>query len=422
MKENISATIVAPKFEQEVVDEFLRDGYWVDWGGISAKGRNEIIGYGPTMGEIFLYSRDTWFGAPFVGGWRRKLLTNSLTMPVAMDLAPLDGTGRLNPIICYDLYGCTGTFRDPSGDGGKLAWLEPGPSPDVPWQHHLIGQIPALHRFRVGNFTTSGHMEIIGFPIVGLNGTHAVLPIVLFSSPSDGNSREKWPSKIINNGDFRFVHGVELIRGGNPTGSADALLICSDEGVRIFFYDINEEKWAWQTVGSGEGSQLERTGFKGSGDAAIGHLGSTGHDIVLSLEPFHGNTVCIYYATQGCSNLGSQWSRDILDVYGDPNELGEGPGHCVVAADFDNDGDDEFLVGLRGPEPWQGVYYYKIIDPVKGMYLKWKVSDASVARIKLIPREGAGVVDFATIGYSVKNYFEANNSQIVMHYFQKEGL
>jgi len=41
---------------------------------------------------------------------------------------------------------------------------------------------------------------------------------------------------------------------------------------------------------------------------------------------------------------GTTWKRFLLDVYGDPNENGEGPGHQIVCADFDNDGEDEFLV------------------------------------------------------------------------------
>jgi len=52
----------------------------------------------------------------------------------------------------------------------------------------------------------------------------------------------------------------------------------------------------------------------------------------------------------------------VLDVFDNPNALGEGPGHHVICADFDGDGDDEFLVALRGPSPWKGVYYYKVLD------------------------------------------------------------
>lgn len=62
------------------------------------------------------------------------------------------------------------------------------------------------------------------------------------------------------------------------------------------------------------------------------------------MEPFHGNTVAVYTEEPGESIADVVWKRTVLDVYGDPNDVGEGPEHHVVAADFDGDGDDEFLV------------------------------------------------------------------------------
>jgi hypothetical protein len=104
----------------------------------------------------------------------------------------------------------------------------------------------------------------------------------------------------------------------------------------------------------------------------------------------------------------------VLDVFGDPNALGEGPGHHVVCADFDNDGDDEFLVALRGPMPWQGVFLYKAIDVANGVFVKWRVSDDSAARIAVADFDGDGRLDFATIGYSVGGYYMADNPAIVL--------
>ena len=83
---------------------------------------------------------------------------------------------------------------------------------------------------------------------------------------------------------------------------------------------------------------------------------------------------------------------------------------------FDGDGDDEFLVGLRGPWPWQGVFYYKAIDIKNGVFAKWRVSDESVARIAIADFKNRGVIDFATIAYSVPNYYVAKEAKIVVHY------
>ena len=111
------------------------------------------------------------------------------------------------------------------------------------------------------------------------------------------------------------------------------------------------------------------------------------------------------------------WRRHVLDVYGTPTQQSKqgkgrvsslavfylhlcahvkiiGPGHFVITADFDNDGNDEFLVALWGPSPeepgrtsgaaeFQGVWYYKPVDLMNGTFAKWKIATESAARIAI---------------------------------------
>ena len=100
----------------------------------------------------------------------------------------------------------------------------------------------------------------------------------------------------------------------------------------------------------GEVSQHATTGFKGTGNMAMGRIGKDPSAHIATVKPFHGNTVAVYTAKVRDPHEGS-WKRHVLDQFGDPNDRGEGAGHHVVCADFDGDGDDEFLVALRGPCP-----------------------------------------------------------------------
>jgi len=121
--------------------------------------------------------------------------------------------------------------------------------------------------------------------------------------------------------------------------------------------------------------------------------------------------------------LGEQLLAQLHAQRSDALALGNGGDQRLHALDFGlhrsglaaRDGDDEFLIGLRGPEPWQGVIYYKAVDLERGLFLKWKVAEESTARIVAADFAGTGVDDFATISYSVEHYFVAPEAKITLH-------
>jgi hypothetical protein len=157
------------------------------------------------------------------------------------------------------------------------------------------------------------------------------------------------------------------------------VLLASEEGISWFGCGA-DGNWRQVLLGTGEQTQYEKTGFRGSGNVAFGRIGHDPYAFLATVEPFHGNTVAVY-SKHSPSLYDLEWKRVVLDVFGDPNDRGEGAGHHVVTADFDGDGDDEFLVGLRGPMPWEGVFYYKAVDVDQGLWTKTRVSSSSAARI-----------------------------------------
>lgn len=399
----------APRFSNEVVRDQLRDGYWLEAPDIDGDGSPDLFGYGLALGEIYWYQNKDW---------TRRLVADRIRMPVGADFADISGNGYPDIVYCYELYGPIGTIHDPDPQGGKISWLEnrgDAATSDERWTSHYIGRTTGMHRLRVGHFTQTERLEVIGLPIVAVENVHAVLPVVLFTQPDDVHSAAEWPMTLIDDTGFRMIHGAEKKKGLIPGSDRDSILLASDEGVTWLHYDTGEQRWKSVLIGEGELTQFERTGFRGSGDLDVGRVGDDPFGYVAAVEPFHGNTVAVYTKQPGTAPETATWRRTLLDVYGDPNDNGEGPGHQVLCADFDGDGEDEFLVGLRGPWPWQGVMYYKAIDLANGVFAKWRVSDESVARIAVADFNGDGRLDFATIGYSVQNYYVAEDAKISLH-------
>lgn len=398
-------TPTPPSFTAHVVADQLRDGYWLEAPDIDGDGRPDLFGYGLRLGEIYWYQN----GAD----WRRRLVADGFRMPVGADYADITGNGHPDIVVCHELYGPIGTIHDPDPEGGKIDWIEHPGNPDkdeTRWRRHHIGRATGMHRLRVGHFTRTDRVQVVGVPIVAVADVHAVLPVVLFTQPDDVHTAQEWPMEVIDDCRFRMIHGAEKKKGLVPGSDLESLLFASDEGVTWLHYDEGERRWHLDPIGTGELTQFEDTGFRGSGDVDAGRIGDDPMAYVAAVEPFHGNTVAVY-----AKDPGGRWQRSLLDVYGDPNENGEGPGHQVVCADFDGDGEDEFLVALRGPWPWQGVMYYKAIDAANGVWTKWRVADESVARIATADFTGSGTLDFATIAYSVQNYHVAKDAKIMLH-------
>jgi hypothetical protein len=414
--------MLQPVFERRLVEDRRSDGYFIEALDVSGDGKPDLVAYGLGAGEVNWYANPTWA--------KQQIMT--LPGPVGMHHADVNNNGRNDVIVCYQ-YGMTMVDCDPTG--GKIVWLEnPGASGGI-WQSHYIGRATSMHRLRVGHFTRTDRLQVLALPIVGQpNDLHSVTPIMLFTQPDDVAGAAEWVGeevRAVNDGmpadppidrSFHVIHGVSVKPFEESFGShLDSALIASEEGITWLHFVESEGRWHAGAIGSGELTEVSRTGFRGSGDVDAGKVGDHHLAYIAAVEPFHGNTVVAYVRDSGeraprnTDSLDGPWKRVVLDVFGDPNPLGEGPGHFVVCGDFDRDGDDEFLVALRGPMPWQGVFYYKAVDVANGVFVKWRVSEDSAARIAVADFDGDGQLDFATVGYSVGGYYCAENPAVVVY-------
>ncbi|CAF1460644.1 unnamed protein product [Rotaria sp. Silwood1] len=397
----------SPTFEKKLIEENRYDGYWVEAFQFDNQSVIGLIAFGLNSEEINFYQNPS-----ITTQSGNRTLIQKFNGPVAMDQADITGDGLNDILICFQ-YGNTMLDSDP--EGGKIVWLEnPGRNVDKDlWKMHYVGRSTAMHRFKVGHFTQTKRWEILGLPIASKPyDLVSAVPILLFRQPDDLLNATEWPFEIIDQDFFHLIH--DATRFNND--QLDSLLVASREGINWFYFNQNLNKWMIENIGHGEQEQKQQTTYYGSGGIDFGRVGNDSFAYLAAIEPFHGNVIAVYIKSMDNSLKNIYWNRYILDIYGYPNEYGEGSAHHLVCADFDKDGDYEFLVALRGPSPNQGVFLYKAIDLSRGLFAKWKVSEDSAARIAVADFDYDGLLDFATISYSVPGYYIAKNPSINIFY------
>jgi hypothetical protein len=396
-----------PVFQAHVIDRDVTDGYWIQAVDVDGDGRPDLLTSGLASGKVVWYRNPDW----------QKHLVHEFVRPVSLDQGDITGDGTTDLVVCHD-YAETMFVATP--EDGRVSWLR-NPGPDAvegTWEVYPIGQLGSTHRLRLGHFTGLSSLELLAAPVVGpLSGAdalHAPVRVTLYQRPDDVLAAGPWPSQVLDDENYPVVHGIALGNYGAPSPPGlDATILASAAGLAWFGVDGTG---AWRGIPLAEGEQEEarETGYKGSGNVAVGRIGDDPFAYVVAVEPFHGDTLALYTRTGGEGVAGATWSRRVLERFPGRNDAGEGPAHHVVCADFDGDGDDEFLVALRGPMPEQGVFHYRPVDLAAGRVAKTRVSEPSAARIAVADFDGDGRLDFATTGYHVPGYFECEDPQVAL--------
>lgn len=399
--------LAVPFFEKVTLAENQPDGYWIAAVDITGDGRPDLVTSGLAVGEVAWYENPTW----------TKRTIAQLPLPVAVIAGDVAGNGRNDLVLSHDYGNCMFWCRP---EDGKISWLEnPGTyDADEPWARHFISDLMAAHRLQLGHYTQTDRLELLALPVVGRRpygeGVHEPVGCTVFERPDDAVGAPSWPGRVVDEESFRIIHGVVTDRFGGPSGPRlDSCLLASEEGISWFYFDAAAGTWRVVPIGPGEPENA--AGFRGSGNVAVGRVGDDPYAYIATIDPFHGNVVTAYTRRPGQALTDHPWTRTVLDTFGEFSTTSQGPGHHVVTGDFDGDGDDEFLVALRGPLPHQGVYYYKAIDVERGLFERWRVSSASAARIAVGDFDGDGRLDFATTGYYTPGYYLCDNSQVNLY-------
>ena len=101
---------------------------------------------------------------------------------------------------------------------------------------------------------------------------------------------------MVDDSTFRIIHGV---LGDGLSAQLGPRIHAAGQrgGAHLVRYHGSDGGWHRSTSAS-ESRARSATGFKGSGNVAIGGVGGDPYAYIATVEPFHGNTVAVYTKEQ----------------------------------------------------------------------------------------------------------------------------
>ncbi|HPT26373.1 MAG TPA: VCBS repeat-containing protein [Bryobacteraceae bacterium] len=285
--------------ETTTIARDLKGGYQVLAVDMNRDGRKDLVALASSIPEL------VWYENP---GWTRHVIATGFRQMINVAAMDTDGDRIPELLMAHEFSNIAAKSI------GTVSLLRSQGDPRQPWSVTEIDRVPTTHRIRVcdGAFVNAPLTDAKAEP----PDFHGDVPLV-FYRPGE------WKPERVEAAGQGVMHGLYIERA-NPC----SMLVASFAGISR----IERRGKSWQRTKLADGSPLPWP-KSGASDITVGRL-KTGK-FIASIEPWHGNELAVY------TQKGRVWQREVLD-----SSLIDG--HTVLAADFDNDGNDEIVSGARG--------------------------------------------------------------------------
>lgn len=377
-----------PRFETQEIESSLKVGYAVILEDLNGDKKRDIV--------VVDTNRVVWYENP---SWKRRTILGPKTKPDNVCITALDITGDGLPELVLGAAWKPFDTQTP----GTLHWLERGATLDEEWtMHPLPCEEPTVHRVRAVDLDGDGKPEIVHVPLMGREATKAgnwmngrPVRVMAMKVPAEPRKLESWKPEVL-------VDSLHVMHNFAPIPrpqSGQNLLATAYEGV----FSIRQTQAGWEANRIGTGNQDNPKSNRGASEIEPGRIAGN-KPVIATIEPWHGNQVVIYTQPEPAQKL---WNRHLIDA-----QLRWG--HGVEFADFDGDGVDELVVGVRDdPNPKagdrhterRGVRLYRVADSTGTRWDRHILENGGVAveDLAVADLNGDGKPDIVAVGRATGN-------------------
>jgi hypothetical protein len=379
-------------FNRLVIDELVGN-YWVVNMDLNLDGHMDIL--------ALAYSGEglVWYKNPGTRGgiWIKSLISPLPNVVALDDAGDLNGDGYTPDLVLAYNFTIPGTDGSTSVSGGTAVWLEnPGPANlSKPWTAHFMGYSPSLHRILYSPNLNDGKGAAVLAPLLGSmplppDYLNEASQLGLLIRPDDVYSTWEYVPLSLST-PLHAVHAFVRAPDGDVPGLPLSLLVGAQEGlfsIKIdeFSYSVNQ---TLLVSGAPLYSYSPYSGVNGVGVCSL----TNGQTYMATIGPWEGVNLLTPPTIQIHELSQFGFVTKTLTIQGPQ-------GHVVVCGDFDNDGNDEFLVGLRGPV--KSIQMYHIPDLTNEDFSWWDIdldANEGASGLAVHDYDKDGKLDFVATGF-----------------------